>query len=319
MAESPSTLIAQLRALHALTDTETAVARTRRHQARTDAVATALTRNADNARDRADSIGRILRERGHSPTVLGPLFGRVAAAVKSVTEQAQSFDEALLGDLALEHQLLDRSRYLRALAAAGHDQQLVELADRLIGAHAATVQWLTTVLAEVALGGPAALRRTPTQAATGAAMRWLQAPASWSARSLDGAVEATRSSGAVIGRLIGRGAHAGEIAARTITAGGAAALTEAERVTRGEGADTVADALHDVRTTTGTLDPQELPVADYDTLTVPVATAAIKELTDPAEIRAIITYEEAHKNRNGVVSAAESRLAVIAEYVAGIR
>jgi hypothetical protein len=37
------------------------------------------------------------------------------------------------------------------------------LASRLIAAHSATVDWLTTVLAADALGGPAALRRTPAQ------------------------------------------------------------------------------------------------------------------------------------------------------------
>jgi hypothetical protein len=46
--------------------------------------------------------------------------------------------------------------------------------------------------------------------------------------------------------------------------------------------------------------------------------AAVKELTDPADIRAIVAYEEAHKKRHGVVSAAQTRLAVIAQGVAGL-
>ena len=73
-----------------------------------------------------------------------------------MTEQAQPFGEALLGDLALEHQLLDRARYIKALAVAMGNSDIEKLADRLIEAHSATVAWLTTVLAEDALGGPAA-------------------------------------------------------------------------------------------------------------------------------------------------------------------
>jgi hypothetical protein len=41
-------------------------------------------------------------------------------------------------------------------------------------------------------------------------------------------------------------------------------------------------------------------------------------LTDPADVRAIVAYEEANKNRHGVVSAAQTRLAAIAKDVAGI-
>ena len=68
--------------------------------------------------------------------------------MKALTEQAQPFGEALLGDLALEHQLLDRARYIKALAVAMGSSDVEKLADRLIEAHSATVDWLTTVLAE---------------------------------------------------------------------------------------------------------------------------------------------------------------------------
>ncbi len=49
------------------------------------------------------------------------------------------------------------------------------------------------------------------------------------------------------------------------------------------------------------------------------AVAAIKELTDPADVRVIVAYEEANKNRHGVVSAAQTRLAAIAQEVVGVR
>ena len=47
-------------------------------------------------------------------------------------------------------------------------------------------------------------------------------------------------------------------------------------------------------------------------------TEFVKELTDAAQVRDIVAYEEAHKNRHGVVSAAQARLAAIAQEVVGI-
>lgn len=61
-----------------------------------------------------------------------------------------------------------------------------------------------------------------------------------------------------------------------------------------------------------------MPIADYDDLNVGDAATAVKELRDPADIRAIIAYEEAHKGRARVVSAAQTRLAAIAQEVVGI-
>ncbi len=109
---------------------------------------------------RVEAIEATIRDFCGFPDVIGPFLGRAAVAVKALTEQAEPFDEALLGDLALEDQLLDRARYTKALAVAAEKHAIVDLADRLITAHAVTVDWLTTVLAEDALGGPAALRRT---------------------------------------------------------------------------------------------------------------------------------------------------------------
>ncbi|MGF7120500.1 hypothetical protein DEU38_121114 [Rhodococcus sp. AG1013] len=44
----------------------------------------------------------------------------------------------------------------------------------------------------------------------------------------------------------------------------------------------VADALHGVRTTTGALTPDDLPIADYDELNVSAAVAEMRELTEAA-------------------------------------
>ncbi|AKK26706.1 hypothetical protein [Mycobacterium sp. EPa45] len=318
MTFTTSTVVGQLRTVLDLTNTEIQVAETRVAQARTEAVRRELTQNAENGRERAEAIEAAIRGLGGLPDVVGPMLGRASAAVKALTEQAQPFGEALLGDLALEHQLLDRSRYIKALAVSLGDSDIEKLADRLMEAHSATVEWLTTVLAEHALGGPAALRRTPVQVATGVAVKVVSAPMQWSAQGLNRAVDAVRSAPPALGELLSRGAHAGDVAAKTLTASRDAALATAERVTRSEGAGQTADALHSMRSAAGVLEVEELPIADYDTLNVSEAVAEIKDLSTPSDVRAILAYEEAHKDRQGVVSAAQARVAAIAQEVVGI-
>jgi hypothetical protein len=318
MTDTTTTLVTQLRAVLELTNTEIQVAQTRIAQARTDAVRKELTENASNARDRAASIDSAIRELGGFPDVIGPFIGRLGAAVKTLAEQAQPFDEALLGDLVLEHQLLDRARYLKALAVSAGQTDVEKLAVRLITAHSATVNWLTIVLAEDALGGPAALRRTPLQAAAGTAVKLVNIPVTWSARGLDRALETVRSAPPALSELFSRGAHAGDVAVKTLTASGDAALDAAESTSRQEGADDAADAIHSVRTATGALGADELPIAKYDDLNVNEAVAAVKDLDAPADVRVIITYEEAHRNRQGVVSAAQTRIAAIAQEIVGV-
>lgn len=311
-------LLAQLRTLLDLTNTEIQVAETRIAQARTEAVRRELTQNAANGRERAQAIQGAIRDLGGYPDVIGPFLGRAAAVVKALTEQAEPFDEALLGDLALEDQLLDRARYTKALAVAAKRSDIQALAERLITAHSATVDWLTTVLAEDALGGPAALRRTPLQMAAGTAVKLVNLPAAWSARGVDRTVDALRSAGPAFNDLVKRGGNASEIAAKALSASQNAALRAAERVTRSEGADRAADALHSGRASVGVLDAKELPIRNYDDLNVNDAVSAIKDLTSPNDVRVMIAYEEAHKNRQRIVSAAQTRVAAIAQEVVGI-
>ncbi|MFV8317184.1 ferritin-like domain-containing protein [Mycobacterium sp. 23] len=317
-APDTTRLLAQLRTLLDLTNTEIQIAETRVIQARTEAVRRELSQNAEHGRERAEAIQARIRDLGGYPDVIGPFLGRAAAAVKALTEQAEPFDEALLGDLALEDQLLDRARYTKALAIAAKNKDVENLADRLITAHTATVEWLTTVLAEDALGGPAALRRTPVQVAAGTAVKLVNLPVTWSARGIDRAVESLRTAGPAFRELVERGGNAGEIAAKALSASQNAALRAAERVTRNEGADGAADALHEGRETVGVLDASELPIANYDELNISDAVAAIKDLTTPRDVRVIIAYEEAHKDRQRIVSAAQTRVAAIAKEAVGI-
>ncbi|MGX1810675.1 ferritin-like domain-containing protein [Nocardia sp. NPDC055321] len=313
-----SLLRAQLRSVRALTNTEIQIAETRTGQARTDAVREELAANAADARARAEAIGSAERELGGVPEVIGPFLGKATAVVKTLREQAQPFDEALLGDLALEHQLLDRARYIKALATNAREPQVVLLADRLIKAHSATVNWLGTVLAEEALGGPAALRRTPFQAVTGTAVKLANLPVTWSTRGIDRTLDAFRSAPPALGELLSRGAHVGDVAVKSLGASRDAVLESVEEVTRREGEPRAADSVHAVRTATGVLTPAELPIRRFDELNVTQASAKLKELTEPSDVRAVLAYEEANKNRHGVVSAAENRLAAIAQDVAGL-
>src|SRR6478609_6797272 len=308
-----TTLIAQLRTVLELTHTEVQIAETRIAQARTEAVEKELTQNARHGRERALTIEAAIRELGGFPDVVGPLIGRAAAVFKALAEQAQPFDEALLGDLALEHELLDRARYVKALAVTAQRKDVQDLADKLITAHSATVEWLTTVLAEDALGGPAALRRTPMQAAAGLAVKFVNLPLTWSTRRVERAAEAIRSVRPTVTDLVDRGARTGDIAAKTLTGARNSALETAERIAREQGADGAADAIHAARSATGILEPAELPIADYEDLNVNEAVTAIKDLTDPTDVRVIVAYEEANKERARVVSAAQTRIAAIAQ------
>src|SRR5215213_1342690 len=109
-------LVTQLRALLTLTRTEEQIARIRVGQARTDAVRRELEQNATHAAERSTAIADQLRRLAGVGDVVAPALGRLSALVKGTLEQAQPVDEALLQDLQLEHQLLDRATYLKVLA-----------------------------------------------------------------------------------------------------------------------------------------------------------------------------------------------------------
>jgi len=316
-------IIAQLRSTLQLTQTEVQVARIRVAQARTDAVRRELTENARNAEDRIAEITRELQRLGGVADVVSPLVGRVGAVVKATVEQAGPVDEALLGDLTLEHQLRDRAVYLRALAEAAKDAEIRRLADRLEAAHSATIEWLTTVLAEHALGGPPALQPTPVQMVVGGATRAVRLPVSfareqvsrWAARL----VQRGEQVRGVVADTAERATRFGEDAREVVTTGRDAALDRAERVSRREGNTAAADVLHEARARLGALHSSELPIERYDELGVNDAVARIKALDDVEDLNKVIVYEEANKNRTGIISAAQTRHAALAQEVVGIR
>ncbi|MDN5748632.1 MAG: ferritin-like domain-containing protein [Pseudonocardia sp.] len=316
------TLINQLRAMQLLTRTEVQIARVRVLQARTDAVRRELKENGANAERRAERIGAELSALGGVPDVVTPAIGRVVALVKSTVEQAQPVDEALLGDLTLEHQLLDRARYVRTLAQRAGRRTTERLADELVTAHSATVDWLTTVLAEEALGGVAALAPTPLQRVAGGVTRVVGLPTRFAVERFNHAVAAVSRTGDkaregaedVAERVTRFGTDTREV----VSAGRDAALARAEQVAHRDGADDTAEAVHETRRDLGTLDVDELPIRGYDDLTAQNAIAAIRELTTAKDINAVVAYEEHHKNRSGVVSAAQTRFAALAKDSAGV-
>src|SRR3954466_7273305 len=232
-------LIHQLRALVLLTQTEEQVARTRVAQARTDAVRRELEQNADHAAERTRLITDELRTLGGVPDVVTPAIGRLSAVLKSTIEQAEPLEEALLQDLQLEHQLLDRATYVKVLAERAELPKVRQLAERLITAHEATVEWLTVVLAEEALGGPAALQPTPLQRVAGGAANAAIAPYRFVTNrvneTLDSVAQRREQAEERLGEVAGKAGSLSSAVRETLAAGRSASLRRAERIARREG------------------------------------------------------------------------------------
>jgi hypothetical protein len=315
-------IINQLRALVLLTQTEEQVARTRISQARTDAVRRELTQNADNAGKRALEIVEALRSTGGVPDVVTPAIGRASAILKATFEQAAPFEEALFGDLQLEHQLLDRATYLKVLADQAGETKVRQLAEKLITAHKATVEWLTVVLAEEALGGPAALVATPLQKVAGGVARAVNAPVRFVANTVNNAVDTVQHAGDEtserISAVASRAAALGDAVRETLTAGRGASLRKAESIARREGNTDAAKTARATREELGDVSAAELPIKNFDQLAVADAIKAIKGLKTPHDINVVIHYEESHKDRSNVVSAAQTRLAALAKEAVGV-
>ncbi len=315
-------IINQLRALVLLTQTEEQVARTRVSQARTDAVRRELTQNADNAAERTRLITEQLRAVGGVPDVVTPALGRLSALLKAGFEQGEPLEEALLQDLQLEHQLLDRATYLKVLATTAELPKVVQLAEGLITAHKATVEWLTVVLAEEALGGPAALMPTPLQRVAGTAARAANAPVRFVANRVnevfDSAAQAREEAGDRLGEVANKATSLTGAVRETLTVGRAAALRRAERIARREGNRDAADVAKAAREELGDVTADELPIKGFDSLGTADAAKAAKELRSPHDIRVIIRYEETHKARPSVISAAQVALAAVAKEAVGV-
>ena len=317
-----TTLLTQLRTLLDLTHTEIQVAETRVTQARTEAVRRELEQNARNAEQRAELLQEALRDLGGVPDVVGPVLGRLSALVKTPLEQTEPLDEALLQDLALEHELLDRARYLKALAETAEDASVQQLAERLITAHTATVEWLSVVLAEEALGGPATLRATPMQRVAGGATRVINAPARLAAervnRAAASATQVRDQAKSTLSQAKDKGSTLTNAAREVLTTGRNASLRQAETEAEQAGDAKTARAVHRVRQEAGALDASELPIKNFDELYAQDAVKAVKALDKAADVRAILRYEENNAARRSVITAAEAQITALAKETAGV-
>jgi hypothetical protein len=314
-------LISQLNTLLRLTAHEAATARARVSQATTDATRKELLENARNCDLRADALRQAVRDLGGAPDALGVALGKAAAAAKLPLEQTLPITEALLSDLALEHQLFDRARLVKVLAADADAPELVALAERLENAHGNTIQWLFTVLSETALRGPAALAPTPMQsvattartAATfaGSATATGVNKAFATANSLTEKVQesTTQAVTSRVGRLAGLATSAKRIA----RVGRDATLAETEKQAGRELGKGKAAAVRHVREQLGAVNASELPIRGFDNLAAKDAASRIGRVQSADEVRVVLAYEQANKNRQAVVDAANKRTRELAQ------
>jgi bacterioferritin (cytochrome b1) len=224
MAVTRQMLLSELKDLLRLTAFEQTVATVRRAQARTTPIERELAENAKKAGERLDLLKSAVASVGGVPDVVTPAVGRFGAFVQSQLNQVQTLQGALLGDLALEHQLRERTRYARTLAQSLGETQVLPVLDRLETAHSATISWLETRLAEVGRTGTSALRATPVQAAVGLVRRSAQSPLGLAATGVN------RVSG-LVGKVTGKApASLQDALAQAVQAGQDAAREASDRV-----------------------------------------------------------------------------------------
>jgi hypothetical protein len=319
------TIIAQLRAIEQLTRTEAQTARIRVAQARTDEVRRELRQNAADATSRIERITTQLRALDAAPDVVTPAISRIVTLVKSTVEQAQPVEEALLTDLTMEHQLRDRARYVKVLAQRAKLPSVEKLADDLVAKHSLTIDWITTTLAEEALGGPAKLAPTPLQRVAGGVAQAVTLPTRFAVQGVNRAVDgltrvgdqARETVNSTVNSVVGTVTRVGSDSVEVATAGRDAVLRKTEQVAGREGAEPVADIVRATRADLGSLKASELPIKGFEELSAQGAAAAIRELTVPDEVSTMLAFEERNRNRAGVVSAARSRFAALAKAAAG--
>ncbi len=322
MDRTTSLLLAQLNGLLRLTATEATIADARTPLATSEKFERELRDNATRCSDRTRLISDAIRELGSAPDVVGSAVGRVGAAAKLAVEQGQSIEEALLGDMALAHQLLDRTRFCKMLAEqADVPASVTRVLDRLENGYSASVEWLMQRLAEVALSGPPAFRPSPMQVAVGASLRISQLPARTAAETLNRSIAAAgqlqQRAGAAVSTNIARTRQLVDAAGEIWTAGRDASLERSQAIADQRGNRGAANAVRHLRQDLGAMTESELPIRKFDGKTVVEAVAAIDRPREPEEVRMIVAYEVANKNRKGVVNAANARFEFLAEELVG--
>jgi bacterioferritin (cytochrome b1) len=307
-----SALLAELQNLLRLTQTESMVATTRRAQAASDDIARELAQNAQDAADRAGELADAIRSLGGVPNVVAHVLNRFGTATRLQLEQTLPLREALQNDLRLELELRERARFARALAQSAGQAKVARLLERIEGSHEETIDWIEHRLGEVASGVPSAIRSTPAQVAARISSRLAFLPARAVAAGVNRTVHQLNVAQDRTNRLVQQNVERGRLVAEAVGEGASAAReaflgrTEERALEHGD-AETAAN-VHRIRANVGALEADELPIDAYDDLTVADVKAALLELDDAADVRAVLGYEDAHRARKGVLNAAESRL-----------
>ena len=317
MDKNTTLLLSQLNALLRLTQTETMIAETRRAQATSERIERELRANTEKCNRRTELITDAIRDLGSVPDLVGSAVARAGTLAKLSAEQGQPLEDALLSDLLLEHQLLDRTRFARMLAEqTSAPAKVTRVLDRLEVAHTATIEWLMQRFAEIAVGGPPALRPSPIQSAVGAGIRLTQFPARQAAntvnRSIAAAGQLQQRAGDAVGTNVARARELVNAAGEIWTAGRDATLERTEEIANKRGDRNVARRLNRVRKDVGAVRESELPIRGYGAKSVPVVVTGIDRLRDPSQVRTVLAYEESNRNRKGVVEAAKARIEVLA-------
>ena len=192
---------------------------------------------------------------------------------------------------------------------------MVRVLDRLDRAHTQTIEWLMERLGELAIGSPPGLRPTPAQAVIGAGRRIAGFPTCRAAAAVNSSVSGRGDGGRAadtISTNVDRTREMVQAAGEIWSAGRDASLRRGETLADQRGArDTVA-SIHRTRLDLGGLDSTELPIRNYDGLTASVAMRRIARVTNADDVRAILAYETANKERKGVINSATRRLETLA-------
>ena len=368
-------LVSELQNLLRLTAFEQTIAAVRRSQAATTSIADELRANYSKSVERSQLLQDAVRQAGGVPDVVGSALSKAGAFVQTQVNQVQTLQGALLGDLALEHQLRERTRYARTLAESLGYYQLIPVFERLDVAHTATIEWLEARLTEVGRTGTSAIQATPVQALVGATRKVALLPfgvfaatvnrstsllrkgastatetvTSAAARRRDGARgrpdggphgrrgcrdrcrhgDQERSDAAGAARTApsrrGHVAEGAQSAAQTVSD---TATSAAEAV--GSGAQTAAQATAQAAESTArpsralpgrpsrpprprssrsstspTSTRSKPPFAGYASLSGDSVMRHVRDTEDVEHLREILAFEQAHKNRKGVVGALE--------------
>lgn len=183
-AKDEAMLIIELQQLLRLTHAEAMIARVRQLQAGDKELRGELEDNRKEALERANRIGEALKTHGGVAGIVSPTLGKLNALLKTQLEASVNPSSALLSDLLLEHDLLERVRFVRNVAERMQAQDVLTLMDDLRSAHLETVEWIRARLDELAAGQTPRLRPLPPQQLVGAFQAGAVLPISWAAKAL---------------------------------------------------------------------------------------------------------------------------------------